>query len=318
MGLLGAGALLVSTAALGGLAWRVTRQAERRHPPIGRFLEVDGLRVHYAEWGEGPPVVLLHGNGTMVDDWLISGFTAVASRQFRVIAIDRPGYGYTSRPRNRVWTAEAQADLIRKTLARLGVDSPVVVGHSWGAIVSLALALNHPDSIRGLVLLGGYYFPTHRLDVWAFSPPAIPVIGDVMRYTVSPPIMRWLAPKIIRASFAPRPVPEQFSAYFPLDLALRPSQLRASAADSALMIPCVASLSRRYAQLRLPLVILSGDADQVVTPERQSMRLHQELPHSALKLLPGIGHMVHYFAHKDILDALTVIMERARATARTG
>ena len=207
MSRLGAGVFALSTLALAGLALRELRAAhlaERRHPPLGRFLEIEGVRVHYAEWGQGPPVVLLHGNGTMVDDWAISGLATAASQRFRVIAIDRPGYGYTSRPRDRLWTAEAQANLIRKALARLGVERPVVVGHSWGAIVALALALDYPDEVRGLVLLGGYYFPTRRADVWAFSPPAIPVIGDVMRYTVSPPIMRRLAPKIIRALFAPR------------------------------------------------------------------------------------------------------------------
>ena len=318
---LGAGALALSTLALAGLAlreWRTARLAERRHPPLGRFLEIDGVRVHYAEWGEGPPVVLLHGNGTMVDDWAISGLATAASQRFRVIAIDRPGYGYTSRPRDRLWTAEAQADLIGRALARLGIEKPVVVGHSWGAIVSLALALDHPGSVRGLVLLGGCYFPTRRADVWAFSPPAIPVIGDMMRYTVSPSIMRRLAPKIIRASFAPRLVPERFTRYFPLDLALRPWQLLGSAADSALMVPTVAELSRRYAELRLPLHILSGDEDRVVTPARQSIRLHEAVPHSALQLLPGIGHMLHYFAHKEILYAVEAAMQRPGEPTRMG
>jgi pimeloyl-ACP methyl ester carboxylesterase len=144
------------------------------------------------------------------------------------------------------------------------------------------------------------------------------VIGDVMRYTISPPIMRRLAPKIIRALFAPRIVPERFTRYFPLDLALRPWQLHGSAADSALMVPTVAELSRRYAELRLPLFILSGDGDRVVTPARQSIRLHEAVPHSALQLLPGIGHMLHYFAHREILDAIGAAVQRPGEPARMG
>jgi len=286
---------------------RAARRAERAHPPIGRFLRVDGMPMHYAEWGEGPPVVLLHGNGTMAQDWAISGLAAALSPRFRVIAVDRPGYGYTSRPRNRIWVPEAQAGLIARLMAQLDIARPVVIGHSWGTIVSLALALNHPDRVRGLVLLGGYYFPTRRLDVWAFAPPAVPVLGDVMRYTITPPLMRLIAPGIVRASFAPRPVPERFATRFPLDLALRPWQIRASAADSALMVPSVAELSRRYADVRHPLAILAGEQDRVVTPSRQSIRLHEMLPHSSLKLWPNMGHMLHYFVHRDILEAVEAV-----------
>ena len=128
----------------------------------------------------------------------------------------------SERPHGRLWTARAQADLLRRTLARLGVERPIVLGHSWGTLVALALALDHPEAVRGLVLLSGYYFPTGRLDVWAFAPPAIPVVGDLMRYTVSPALGRMIAPKLIARMFEPLPVPRRFATRFPLDLALRP------------------------------------------------------------------------------------------------
>ena len=79
-----------------------TRQIERRHPPAGRFVEVDGVRLHYLEQGTGTPVVLLHGNVVTAEDWILSGvLDQVAARGHRVIAFDRPGYGYSSRPRDR-------------------------------------------------------------------------------------------------------------------------------------------------------------------------------------------------------------------------
>ena len=84
------------------------------------------------------------------------------------------------------------------------------------------------------------------------------------------------------------------------------------------MIPSVAELSRHYEELRLPLFILSGDGDRVVTSARQSVRLHEAVPHSALQLLPGIGHMLHYFTHKEILDAIEAAMQRPGEPTRTG
>src|SRR3954469_8062763 len=98
-----------------------TRQVERRHPPAGRFIEVDGIRLHYLERGAGTPVVLIHGNVVTAEDWVLSGvLDRIAERGHRVIAFDRPGYGYSDRPRRTAWTAKAQADLLRHAFARLG------------------------------------------------------------------------------------------------------------------------------------------------------------------------------------------------------
>lgn len=306
--------LLAGAAAAAGLAVyheQEARRAERRHPPLGRLLDVDGVKVHVYETGQGEPLVLINGNGTMVEDWLTSGLVDRLRKRYRVIAIDRPGYGHTERPRSTLWTASAQADLIRKTLQDLGVEDPIVVGHSWGTLVAMTLGLDHPDDVRGLVLLSGYYFPTGRVDVWAFATPAIPVVGDVMRYTVSPLVGRLIAPKLVRKMFAPLPVPARFETGFPLDMALRPSQLRASGEDSGFMVPNAAALQDRYRDLQVPVAILTGTGDEIVTPQRQSIRLHGEIPGSTLGLVRGVGHMVHYSAHNAIADCIDDVARRS-------
>jgi pimeloyl-ACP methyl ester carboxylesterase len=314
---------VVTAAALSGAALFAharARQAERQHPPRGRFLEIDGVRLHYLERGEGTPVVLLHGNGSMIEDWEISGVLDLAAEQYRVIAFDRPGFGYSARPRRRIWTAAAQAELLYQALKRLGVGRAILVGHSWGTLVALSLALEHPDQVRGLVLVSGYYFPTSRVDVLLLSPPAIPIIGDVMRYTVSPLLGRALARRIKRKLFAPAPVTARFEAEFPVELALRPSQIRASAADTALMIPAAIELDGRYGELGMPVAILAGADDEIVDVGRQSRRLHEELPGSELRLVEGAGHMVHYVAARRVVELITLIKsrsgsERSRAAA---
>src|SRR3954447_11133635 len=237
--------LSVLVAALGATAlFTITqaRAAERRTPPIGRFLEVDGVRLHYLEQGQGDPVVLIHGSGALIQDFTVSGLVDGLSGHHRVIVFDRPGFGYSTRPRSRVWTPMAQAEVLRKALDQLGVKQAVVLGHSWGTLVAISLALQAPALVRGLVLLSGYYFPTTRLDVPLLLPPAIPVIGDVMRYTVSPLLGRLLLPPLIRKLFAPAPVTERFERLFPMAMTLRPSHLRASAEDTALMIPAATEL----------------------------------------------------------------------------
>ncbi len=123
------------------------------------------FRLHYIDRGTGRPIVLLHGNGTFAQDWLISGVLDQLATDHRVIAFDRPGFGYSERPRSRIWTASAQAALIHKALLKLDIHKPVIVGHSWGTLVALALALDYPLDTAALVLLSGYYFPTVRTDV---------------------------------------------------------------------------------------------------------------------------------------------------------
>ena len=162
------------------------RKAEREHPAAGQFVTVDGVRLHYIERGEGPPVVLLHGNVVTAEDFDTSRVLDLVARRHRVIAFDRPGFGYSDRPHGSAWSAGAQAELIRDAFAVLGLNRPIVLGHSWGAAVALALGLNHPDAVRGLVLLSGYYYPTLRADVLFSSLTAIPILGDLLRYSVSP------------------------------------------------------------------------------------------------------------------------------------
>jgi pimeloyl-ACP methyl ester carboxylesterase len=279
--------------AIGNIVFSVL--AERNNPPIGTFTECDGVRLHYLDRGDpaAPCVVLFHGNGSMIQDFTISGLVDLLARRNRVLCFDRPGFGYSQRPRSRIWTATAQADLFVKALNQLGARNPVVLGHSWGALVAIAVGLRNDYPVRGLVLASGYYFPTWRWDVWMMSGPAIPVLGDLVRYTVAPIISWAILPTLFRKLFAPRSVPRNFKNGFPASLALRPKQLRAAAEESALLVPAAAHFQSRYPSIRCPVRIFHGTGDQVSEPE-QARRLHQMLSRSDLHLLQDAGHMVIY------------------------
>jgi pimeloyl-ACP methyl ester carboxylesterase len=310
----------VGTVALGaailaaGTALQVNaaaRRAERAHPPRGRFVEVAGVRLHYLEagpeaaQGAGPAVVLLHGNGVTAEDWAASGVLGRLAARRRVVAFDRPGYGYSDRPRGITWSPEAQAALFAQAFARLGLGRPVVVGHSWGTLVAAALGLDHRGSVEGIVLVSGYHYPTARVDVVAFSPPAVPVLGDVLRYTAAPLTGRLIGPALVRKMFAPQPVPPAFAAAVPLPIMLRPWQIRAAAEDAATMTPRAAAVADRYGELAgLPVTIMAGEADGIVDPARHSGRLHDDVPGSVLRLVPGVGHMVHHAVPGLVAEAV--------------
>jgi pimeloyl-ACP methyl ester carboxylesterase len=282
--------------------WR-TRKAETDNPPHGRFVEIDGVRLHYVVQGAGQPIVLLHGNGALVRDFELSGLTAQLAKRHRVVVFDRPGYGYSTRPRSRIWTPEAQAVLFSKVFRRLGLERPIVLGHSWGTLVALALGLNHPTEVSRLALLSGYYYPTPRADVVIMSPPALPILGDLLRFTVSPLLSRLIWRTLIGKLFFPNPVPEKFER-FPIWMALRPGQLRAAAAEAAMMIPAAQRLSGRVHELDVPTLIMAGEGDLQATATRHSVRLHENVGSSALRIIPDAGHMIHHVATSEIVEAI--------------
>ena len=307
-------AAVATAGALAALALvnrRLARNAENDNPPAGQFLEVGGVRLHYVERGAGAPLVLLHGNGSMIQDFESSGLIDLAARKYRVIVFDRPGFGHSDRPRNVVWTPAAQAELINCALERLGVSHAIVLGHSWGASVAVALALKYPGLVQGLVLASGYYYPTLRPDVVAVSAPAVPLVGDVLRYTIAPVVSRVMWPLLMTKIFGPRSVPEKFEG-FPKEMAVRPSQIRASAAESALMIPDAFQFRDQYANLKMPVVIVAGEEDRLVDIDTQSEQLHRDVPQSRFHRVPGTGHMIHQTATGIVMSAIDEV-----ATARS-
>jgi pimeloyl-ACP methyl ester carboxylesterase len=293
--------------------------AERRNPPIGVFIDCDGVRLHYIERGNptAPCVVMFHGNGSMLQDFIISGLVDLLAQTNRVICVDRPGFGYSQRPRFRIWNATAQAALFAKALNQLGIRDPVVLGHSWGTLVALALSLRQDYRIRGLVLASGYYFPTLRLDVWLMSGPAIPVLGDLLSYTIAPIISWAILPAAFRKIFAPRSVPQRFKNQFPTSLALRPKQLRAAAEESALLIPTAAQFQALYRNIQCQVRIVHGAEDQVIEP-KQSQDLHQALHRSDLRLIQNAGHMVTYADTAAIATAVSLVADRTTSISLVG
>jgi pimeloyl-ACP methyl ester carboxylesterase len=281
---------------------QLAQKADRDNPPKGHFIEVDGVRLHYVERGEGRALVLFHGNGSMIQDFQSSGLIDLAAENYRVIVFDRPGFGHSLRPRNVVWTPEAQADLFAKALDLLNVRQAIVLGHSSGASVALALAVKQAPLVEALVLASGYYFPTARADVLA-SGPAIPGLGDVVRFTISPILSRLMWPAMLRQMFGPRSVPLKFAG-FPKEMTFRPSQIRASAAETALMIPAAFASAKTYGELTMPIIIIAGEEDRIIDIDEQSVRLHDEVTHSKLHRIVGAGHMVQQSATGDLMAAI--------------
>jgi pimeloyl-ACP methyl ester carboxylesterase len=315
----GSTATILGLAAMAALNIVTAKRAERAHPPQGKFISVSGTKLHYleknvAEKGSGAPVILLHGNQVTAEDFELSGLLDRVAKNHHVIAFDRPGFGYSERPCGTIWSVFSQAALIHKAVLQLNLEKPVIVGHSLGAMVALAYALEYPDDTAAVLLLGGYYFPSLRADSALTFPTALPGIGDVLQYTLSPLLGRLIGPYFAKRVFSPVMVAPQFKEQ--AGLALRPSQVGATAADANLMGPDAARLASRYQSLTMPVTIMAGSDDKIVNVEKQAERLHAMLPQSKLELLDGTGHMLHYSYPDRIADEIEALAKKTAMPAK--
>lgn len=304
-------AALVSAGALTAMAAFAhlrARRAEHRHPPLGRFLDLDGVRLHYAAAGAGRPVVMIHGAGGQIHDFLLSLMGPVA-RRWRAVVFDRPGLGYSTRPSGWEWTARRQAALFDAALRRLELRDAIVVGHAWGCLVAVAMALDHADRVGGLVLLSGTYYPPGPVRGLALATAGAPVVRTLVARALLPVALEPLARRVIAAGFAPNPVPAAVAAGYPCSLLRRPGSLRAALSDLAGLAECTRQMAPLYRFVRQPVAVVAGTDDRLVD-SRQSVRAAAEMPHSSLRLIDRVGHMPHHLRPDAVLSAIAEVERR--------
>ncbi|WP_246673854.1 alpha/beta hydrolase [Mesorhizobium sp. B2-7-3] len=263
------------------------------------------------------PLILLHGNGSMAQDFKSSGIFDQAAKTYRVLAFDRPGFGRSTRSRGRRWSARDQADLIHAAAGRLGIENYIVLGHSWGAWVALELARRHSRSVAGVVLVSGYYYPPPRLDLALAALPALPFVGTAFRHTLLPVLVRLAWPWTMQKIFHPADVPADF-AVLAKDIASRPSQLRAVCSESASMLAAALLTKASYTDIAVPTGILAGSGDRLFDAEGEARRLHAEVGGSLLDVVEGAGHMVHQSAPGAVIAMVDTIAGRHSSSEETG
>jgi pimeloyl-ACP methyl ester carboxylesterase len=290
----------------GCVAWN----AERKAPPIGRFVDVAGERLHILELGaeqarKGPPIVLIHGASVNLRDMKIALGERLAAER-RVIIIDRPGRGYSTRPRGG-HALESQAGLIREALRALDVDNPVIVGQSLGGAVALAYTLQYQSEMSGVVLLAPVSHPFEGGVAWYNHVSQWPIAGLVFRRGVLPLYAPLVARKSVEKSFAPDTAPEGYYDNAGVTLLFRAKDFKSNAADLTNLNRRLIEQSPSYPGIRTPMVIFSGDADRTVSPKIHAERLAREVPGATLTLLPDTGHALHHAESETIARAILAV-----------
>lgn len=308
--------VLVGVAGLLSLySWYGSWRVERDYPPLGRFLEIDGIRLHFVEAGQGAPVVFIHGASSTLRDFVASLFPLLA-RKYWVVAFDRPGYGYSERPRGAWLDPARQAALIGRALTAIGVEKPVLVGHSWSGSLVLAYLLANPQQVAGGVLLGGVSHPWMGDVAWVRRVAGVPLAGDLFARTFVYPAGQLLLDRAVAGVFSPEPVPPRYVERTGIALALRPHSFLADAEDVRGLSEYLRQQSQRYAEIDQPLLLITGDADHVVPPSNHAERLIKQVPAAELVYLENAGHALHHTRPERVAALISNFAERVNGSGK--
>ena len=294
-----------------GPAGWISPAVSRRLVPRSTLDLQDGRTLAYAEAGTGSPVVVIHGTLMSLEDmWL--GLVPHLAERFRVIAVDRPGHGFSRRQGAGDAHLWRQAALIRDGVRAFGLERPIIVGHSFGGAVALAYGLQFPDEIAGVVALAPICFPEPRLEHLLFGPRAGPggqAASDLLQRTVDPALL----PLLWNAMFLPATMPPGYAAANPFGLAGTADQLVAEGEDAAGLMAGLTRNALAYATCRVPVRILGGDSDLVVNTPRHGYWASWRIPGADFTLLPGTGHMLHHQHPAAVLEAVRALAGHVRA-----
>ena len=285
---------------------------ERAHPPRGRMIEVPGATLHVVELGPrdaaGPPIVMIHGASSNLEALRPLGERLAAHH--RVILIDRPGHGWSTRARLEDSTPKIQAAMIEAALQKLGIGPAILVVHSWAGALGARIALDYPERVAGLVMLAPVAYPWPG-GVGAYNQlVTVPVIGPLLAYTITLPLGIFLTEAGARHVFLPQEMPKDFVADTATALVLRPSEFLANAWDLVTLKAAVAEQAPRYAEIKAPVVVIAGDADKTVSTSIHSRPFVSVVPNAKLIVLPGVGHMVQNAAPDLVISEIEAMIDK--------
>lgn len=288
-------------------------RAEATHPPLGKFVEAAGVRLHYLEKGEGPPVVMIHGASGNLRDFSFDLMDRLAAAGFRAIAFDRPGFGYSGRPAAGAEDPSVQARILIAGARAIGAAPAIVLGHSYGGAVAMAWAAQAPQTLRGAMILAGATHPWGGDAGLLYSLGAKPVLGGLVRRAIGLMIDQDAPEALIARIFRPNAVPEGYARHVGVGLALRPATFRANAADLDALNGHLERLAPRYGEIGLPLEVLHGTADRTVWADVHAAPLARRVAGARLTLLEDVGHMPHHAAPEAVVRAALRLRDAAGA-----
>lgn len=280
------------------------QRIEQAHPPHGVLLDVEGQKIHAVIAGEdkpGVPVVLIHGASGNVRDQE-AGLMEGLAQHHPVIAFDRPGFGYSTRPKGAWVNPGAQAALLHKAMQKAGFEKAVIIGHSYGASLALAWAHDFPESVAGVVALSGATHPW-RVKTAAYRRLlGVPVLGPAFAHLIGPLVGPVLAAKALQGTFWPEQAPDGYGDTIGVGLLFRPHTFQHDAEDVRNLNAWLQDMAQNWPKIEAPVLAIHGNRDPTTSYKINSAPLAERLPNARFEKMKGSGHMLHHTRKNEVLQ----------------
>ena len=305
---------------LGSVAWTFVLNAkiEKANPPIGQFANIDGTKLHYLDLladrpdPNTPVIVFIHGASSNLKDQLLPPQQNLQG-QYRMIFVDRPGHGWSSRGDKRNNTPLGQAQTIAGLLDHLDIGKAIIVGHSFGGAVTAAFPLVRPDLVSGLLFLSPATHPwPGGATNWYNKLAKRPILGRIFSWTLAGPAGLGRLPAAVDCVFSPNKPPENYLAKTGIELVLTPRRFRDNAIDVEGLYDNVLKTSPRYKTITAPTIIITGDSDTVVYEEIHSEGLARDIAGAKLIVVKNLGHKPDYVVPELVAAAIDVLAGKTR------
>lgn len=308
---------LVVLAALVIFTARTARRVNAALPPLGNFIEVGDARIHYLERGSGPTLLLINGLGGNMRTFTHSVLDRL-SGEFRVVVMERPGSGESTRAPRAGARLDSQAETVSAFIRVMGLDRPVLVGHSLGGAVALAVALDHPEQVRGLALVAPLANVQETVPA-VFKRMFITsrALRRLTAWTVATPAAILRRAKVLDTLFGPDPVPRDFATAGGGLLGLRPKSFCAASEDLVALKDDLPVLVGRYPNLRLPVGILYGTGDRVLNHRVHGINVAAKIDGAEIELIEG-GHMLPLTAPDMVTDFIRKVAKNSLLARSAG
>src|ERR1700704_6573892 len=284
---------------------------QRAYPAQGKTIEVAGAKLNVVDIGPrdavGPPIVMIHGASSNLEV-MRRPLGDMLAKNHRVILIDRPGHGWSTRARAEDSTPAIQGRMIDEALEKLGVGQSIFVVHSWSGALGALMALEYPKRVAGLVMLAPVAYPWPGGVGWYNKLVTTPVIGPLLAYTITLPLGYFLTEPGARGVFLPQLMPENFVRDSATRLLLRPREFLANARDLVTLKAAVAEQAPRYGDIAVPTVVISGELDKTVSINRHSRPFAKAVPNAKLIVLSDVGHMVQNAAPELVVAEIEALI----------
>lgn len=247
-----------------------------------KFVDIDGMSVHYRDEGEGPVLVLLHGTSSSLHTW--DGWSSALDKHTRVVRMDLPAFGLTGPSPTRDYSTDAAVAFLEHFVTKLGLEQFALAGNSRGGTIAWKYAIVHPDRVRALILLDSAgYPPVAKSAPIAFRFGAIEPLSRLMVH-LDP---RWLVEDGVKKSYGDpaRIRPDTIDRYY--ELTLRPGNREAFV--DCMMTPFV-DRTALLANIKLPTLVLWGARDRLIPVER-AQRFGHAIAGSRVVVYDDLGHV---------------------------